>query len=283
MLIKKLNKEEYEIACERFSQYTELGIPLSCEFPLAPYEVDEDVKRCMDRYFMNLDPPSSFSFLYTEYGEPTIGHQKGMLFNYSFLVEEHFISITGSAQSVSFRMLIPPERMKSVWADEKSLNDSVARKLFEKGIPLMREYPFINIFRLLNEEERQINTENLIKFSEGILGYNNVFFSNVIKYNLRLEEDQFVWYQNLRSKVYHAVAEEFNKEYSAQMINYQAFEESPTYSEAKALFIEFCHSFGTKKIRFGSRVLTIRGFEAARRPAYLKPASPIITEDDSSE
>lgn len=283
MLIKKLNKEEYEIACERFSQYNELGIPSSCGFPLAPYEIDEEVKRCMDRYFMNLDSLSSFSFLYTEYGEPTIGHQKGMLFNYSFLVEEHIISITGGALSVSFRMLIPPEKMKSVWADQQSLNDSVARRLFEKGIPLMREYPFININRLLDEEERQNNTENLIKFAEGILGEDIIFFSNVIKYNSRLEEDQFIRYKNLREKVYYAVAEEFNKEYSAQMNNYQAFEDSPTYSEAKALFIEFCHSLGTKKIRVGARVLTIRGFEAARCPAYRKPANPIITEDDSSE
>ena len=281
MQIKKLNKDEYEAAYERFIQHTELA-PLIGEFPLAPNVVDEDVKLYMDRYFKNLNSAFSFSFLYTEYGEPTIGHQKNELFTYSFLVENHIIIITGYLESVSFRMLIPPERMQSIWADQQSLNDSVARMLFEKGVPLMREY--YNLKRLLNEEERHRNTENLIKYAEGILEpSDNVFFSYVIKDNPKLEEDQFVWYQNLRWKIIFAVAEEMNKEYSARKINLPVFEESIPYLDAKALFVEFCRSIGTKKIRFDSKVLTIRGVESARRPAYRKPAIPNITKDDSSE
>ena len=281
MQIKKLNKDEYEAAYERFIQHTELA-PLIGEFPLTPDNIDGDVKLYMDRFLKNLNPASAFSFLYTGYGEPTVGHQKNELFTYSFLVEKHIISITGYTQSVSFRMLIPPERMQSIWADQQSLNDSVARMLFEKGIPLMRE--FYNLKRLLNEEERHRNTENLIKYAEGLLEpSDNVFFSHVIKDNPKLEENQFVWYQNLRWKIIFAVAEEMNKEYSARKINLPVFEESIPYSEAKALFIAFCQHIGTKKIRFDSRVLTIRGFEAARRPAYRKPAIPIITKDDSSE
>ncbi len=136
----------------------------------------------MDCYFKNLDSPTTFSFLYTGYGEPTVGHQKNELFTYSFLVDNHIISIIGYTQSVSFKMLIPPEKMQSFWEDQQSVNDSVARRLFEKGIPLMRES--YNLKRLLNEEERQRNTENLIKYAEGLLEPSeNVFFSDVIKNN----------------------------------------------------------------------------------------------------
>lgn len=269
MRIKKLNRHEFEEALESFKHYTECGFPLLGELDLSPETVDEDVKHSMDQFFNSLDPTSAFSFLYTSYGEPTIGHQENELFSYSFYVADYLVSIIGRSDSVSFRMFIPPKKMLSFWEMQQTVNDSIVRSLFVKGIPLLKED--FNLKRLLNDEEQQKNIDNLITYAERVLDYPDyVFFSYVIRDNPPLEEDHFVWYQSLLWKVKLATAEEFNKSFSGHMFQNPVFEEYVAYSEAKALFIDFCKYLGTQKIRFGRDTLTIRGFELARRQSIRK-------------
>lgn len=282
MHIKKLNRDEFEDALESFKRYSKSGFPLLGELHLAPEEVDDEVKISMEQFFNGLEPTSAFSFLYTSYGEPTIGHQENELFTYSFYVADHLVSVTGRSDSVSFRMFIPPKKMSSFWEKQQTVEDSIERALFEKGIPLMNDD--FNLKRLLNDDEQQINIDNLITYAERVLENPDfVFFSHVIRDNPPLEENQFEWYRSLRWKVYSATAEEVNKEFASQMFKYPVFENCAAYAEAKALFMDFCKSIGTEKIRFGRDVLTIRGFEQNRRPTSRKREKNKVTEDDSED